>query len=429
MKRTSIADVMSAPVQHPVVDKNFDNRGNYQSENGDTRTDMTLNSYLDAHTNRSDICAHEFNKQFSNESTDIRDSEGGGISRSNSIGGDFEFSAPLTQPAIINMDASTRNVSQAENGDVDVEVNLNEYFNAYTNSSDVNTAVFNKQFSNESADIRENDETGSKMKRTSIADVMSAPVQHPVVDKNFDNHGNDQSENGDTRTDMTLNSYFDAHTNRSDICAHEFNKQFSNESTDIRDSEGGGIPRSNSIGGDFEFSAPLNQHGVGDSNYARNLSVTDIAVPNEINEDDVSVISIRSAIGGKVVDNTNANTISATSLMLAAASRSTSDVEERLPSGRKSGASSGGHPESDSIGSASVLPPLPSDLFRQATDLQDLPESARQNETTYNKFMAVDIISHKSAWLFHLIDRNSDASLSLTEFILALADQPLVSMV
>jgi hypothetical protein len=228
---------------------------------------------------------------------------------------------------------------------------------------------------------------------------------------------------------MTLNSYLDAHTNRSDICAHEFNKQFSNESTDIRDSEGGGIPRSNSIGGDFEFSAPLNQHGVGDSNYARNLSVTDIAVPNEINEDDVSVISIRSAIGGKVVDNTNANTISATSLMLAAASRSTSDVEERLPSGRKSGASSGGHPESDSIGSASVLPPLPSDLFRQATDLQDLPESARQNETTYNKFMAVDIISHKSAWLFHLIDRNSDASLSLTEFILALADQPLVSMV
>jgi len=94
------------------------------------------------------------------------------------------------------------------------------------------------------------------------------------------------------------------------------------------------------------------------------------------------------------------------------------------------GPNSEGHPESGSVGSVSTLGPLPIDLLRQASqaELQDLPESARQNEATFNKLMAVDEKFHKSAWLFHLIDRNSDASLTLDEFVLALAEQPLVSM-
>ena len=156
------------------------------------------------------------------------------------------------------------------------------------------------------------------------------------------------------------------------------------------------------------------------------LSPPEVEVEEEL--DNVSVISqssVERALAASVV----LSTTSATSIMLAAVntsggqSQSQSNLEgsTTLPSLQTEDQFWSDRPQSPSTSTHLV------DVDH--VDKHLLAEASRQSETTYNKFMAVDVISHKYAWLFHLIDRNSDASLTLTEFLVALADQPLVSMV
>lgn len=158
--------------------------------------------------------------------------------------------------------------------------------------------------------------------------------------------------------------------------------------------------------------------------------------------DDVSVISQDSSsrsVSGRSSIVPSATAASATSVMLAAVNKNSSLLTNHEQEQEQSTAENSAAPaecSASSRTSCSVVPPMVKTVSlsrhspRANGELtEELSLSSRQCEVTLNKFLAVDVISHESAWLFHLIDRNSDASLTLEEFTLALEEQPLVSMV
>ena len=144
-----------------------------------------------------------------------------------------------------------------------------------------------------------------------------------------------------------------------------------------------------------------------------------------VEQDDMSVLSNQSAEKEMAIDDICAAS-SETAIMLASVNKYEPSTQTESDGGSES------HCQPETCSSvSSILPPLPNNVLfgNGCKSTEDQPESSRQSETTRNKFIAVDVITHPHGWLFHLIDKNSDASLSLEEFVTALADQPLVSMV